>query len=303
MGVKTFLSGLLVLFLTITLVLYWFVPFQTMEFTSNGNSNFSMYSFGENMQFYKNMRFPEDNISYNIDDKCTLQKKGEMLEAFNWISNETVLRFYPIDANEEIKISCDDKNRIEGGLFIAGEGGPTNITQTENFNVITKGEILLIKDSECPTPNIATHELLHVLGFNHSENSNNIMYPITSCRQTLGEDIPSLINKLYGVYSYPDLKFENVSATLNGKYLNMNISIKNNGLVESENAELIISSGNTIIKKVLVQPLGVGYRMQITFSNVWVPKIDINEIKFTIDSSFNELDKNNNKEILKIKNN
>jgi hypothetical protein len=302
MGVKTFLSGLLVFVIVIMLAIYWFVPMQTIEFNTSGNSNFSLYNFNEEMQFYKNMRFPAKDISYNIDDKCALQKRDDMLNAFNWISNETILRFYPVKTNEEITITCDDKNRVEGGLFIAGEGGPANVTQTKNFNVITKGKIILIKNSDCPTPNIATHELLHVLGFNHSANSNNIMYPVTNCRQTLG-DIPSLINELYYVESYPDLEIENVSAMMNGKYLDINISIRNNGLVKSESSVLVISSGEDIIKEVELNPLEVGYGMQVAFRNIWVAKISVDEIDVSINYSSNELDKNNNKRILKIKEN
>lgn len=300
MGFKATLSGLIVFFIIITLLFYWFVPFQSFEFTSgNGNSNFSLYNFDQEMQFYKNMRFPQENISYRIDD-CTLQKKDEMLRAFDLISNMTILEFYPVLKNEEITVSCDSKNRIEEGMFIAGEGGPTNVTQTKNFNVISKGNIILIKESKCPKPNVATHELLHVLGFNHSENSNNIMYPVTNCKQTLG-DIPGLINEIYSIESYPDLEIGEVIASIEGKYLDMNISIRNNGLKKSPATEMIISSEDTIIKRILIQPLEVGYGMQVTFENVWVPKINIEELEFLIDTGFNELDKNNNKKILKIK--
>ncbi|MEN7982442.1 MAG: matrixin family metalloprotease [Nanoarchaeota archaeon] len=300
MGLKTFLSGILVFLLIILLVLYWFVPFQTIEFiTNNGHSNFSLYNFDSEMQFYKNMRFPQKEISYKIYN-CPLNQQGEMFRAFEIMGNETILEFSPVLNDEEITISCDSKNRVEGGLFIAGEGGPTNIIKTNNFNVISKGNIILIKESKCPKPNVAIHELLHVLGFNHSENSNNIMYPISNCKQTLG-DIPNLINDLYSVESYPDLEIENISAVMEGKYLDMNISIRNSGLAKSQNTEMIISSGDTIIKRTLIEPLDIGYGMQITFTNVWVPKLNVEEIEFLIDASFSELDKNNNKKILKIK--
>jgi CII-binding regulator of phage lambda lysogenization HflD len=125
----------------------------------------------------------------------------------------------------------------------------------------------LIKESKCPTPNVALHELLHVLGFNHSENSNNIMYPISSCKQTLG-NIPKLIDEIYSVESYSDLEIEEVFATMNGKYLDVNVSIRNNGIVKSENAILTIYSEDTTIKTILIEPLEIGYGMQITFTNI-----------------------------------
>ena len=297
MGLKTLLSGLLVFFLIATLILYWFVPFQQFEFVSNnGNTNFSLYSLGAEMQFYENMRFPDKKISYKISD-CTMMKKNEMLNAFDLISNKTILEFFPIWGNEEITISCDNKNRLEGGLFIAGEGGPTNITVTNNFNVISKGNIILIKESKCPRPNVATHELLHVLGFNHSENKNNIMYPISDCDQTLG-DIPNLINELYSIPSYPDLIIEKASVLMRGKYLDINMSIRNHGLIKSGETEIIISSEDTIIKKVLLDSLDVGYGIEMALTNIWVPKLNMEQIDFFINSDFNELDKKNNKRIL-----
>lgn len=299
MGLKTLLSGLVVFFLIVTLVLYWFVPFQQFEFGySNGNSNFNMYSFDSKMQFYENMRFPHKEISYKIYD-CPLQKNRDMLNALDLISNETILKFSLASGKEDITISCDNKNRIEEGMFIAGEGGPTNITMTSNFNVISSGNIILLKESKCPRPNVALHELLHVLGFNHSENKNNIMYPITDCKKELG-DIPTLINEIYSVPSYSDLAIEKASVLMSGKYLDINMSIRNHGLIESGNTEIIISSGNTIIKKINLDPLGIGYGVETVLVNVWVPKLNIEEIEFLINSSFNELDKKNNKRILKI---
>jgi hypothetical protein len=126
------------------------------------------------------------------------------------------------------------------------------------------------------------------------------MYPISSCKQTLG-NIPKLIDEIYSVESYSDLEIEEVFATMNGKYLDVNVSIRNNGIVKSENAILTIYSEDTTIKTILIEPLEIGYGMQITFTNIWVPKISVEEIEFFIDTSENELDKNNNKEILKIK--
>lgn len=300
MGLKTLLSGLLVFFLIATLILYWFVPFQQFEFTSNNNANFSMYSFSEEMQFYKNMRFPDKKISYKIND-CNLQKKKEMLDAFNLLENQTILEFHQADENEQIIINCENKNHIEEGLFIAGEGGPTNITVTDNFNVITEGSILLLRESKCPKPNVALHELLHVLGFNHSDNKNNIMYPISNCKQTTG-DIPELINEIYSVPSQSDIAIEEALVLMKGKYLDINMSIRNHGLVPSSNAEIVISSEDTVIKKISLEPLDVGYGIEMTLANIWVPKLNIEQIDFFINYSFNELNKENNKRILKIKN-
>jgi hypothetical protein len=247
------------------------------------------------------MRYPNSRISYQIYD-CPLQKKNDMETAFNIIANETIVDFYSVDSDEQISVNCYSGIKMEEGLFIAGEGGPTNITPAGNFNVILHGSILLIRDSKCDTPNIAIHELLHTFGFNHSENLNNIMYPISKCGQTIGKDIPELINELYSTQSYADLVFENVSAIMKGRYLNVNMSIRNNGLKNSESVKVIIYADEKVVKEIDLDSLEIGYGRKINLENVLVPQINIEELEFFIDSDFNELEKNNNRIILKIKN-
>ena len=197
--------------------------------------------------------------------------------------------------------SDDSKNKIEKGLFIAGEGGPTNITKTERFNVISHGSILLIKKTLCPKPNVEIHELLHTLGFDHSSNIKNIMYNISRCNQEIGKDTIKLINELYSTPSYSDLSLENISAVMHGKYLDLNISIINNGLKDSERTTIIVSSNKKIIKEIDLDSIKIGSGRLISFSNIWVPKINIQELELFINSSFNEIEKENNKIILEIR--
>lgn len=284
----------------ILLVFYWFIPFSSSEFfIKSSNANFSLGN-GSSMQFYKNMRFPEPQITYKIDD-CTIQKEDDMERAFDIMQNFTILDFNSVGSNEEISITCDSKNKREGDLFIAGEGGPTNITKGGEFNVIFNGQILLIKDSNCPKPNVAIHELLHVLGFNHSQNSNNIMYPVSKCDQQIGEDTISLINDLYSLSSYPDLTFEDVSASMNGKYLNTNFTVRNYGLKDSGSFSVDIYADDKLVHSSDMDNIGIGFGSQISLSNLLVNQISVNNIELRINAEFPELDKENNKIILEIK--
>jgi len=302
MGWKIFVSFIFILLVSSLLIFYWFIPFKTIEFgVSGGNSNFNLNNKSSNMQFYQNMRYPNSRISYQIYD-CPLQKENDMERAFEIISEGSILDFYPVDSDEQISVTCDSKNKMEEGLFIAGEGGPTNITRAGNFNVILHGSILLIRDSKCETPNIAIHELLHTLGFGHSENQNNVMYPITKCGQTIGEDIFQLIDELYSFPSYEDLVFENVSAVMHGRYLNVNMSVRNNGLRSSEKSKIIISADDKFVKEIDLDSLKIGYGRRISLENVWVSQINVEELEFFIDYNLTELEKKNNKIILKIKN-
>ena len=202
MGWKSILVSVIAVFLVLLLFFYWVFPLETIDFTfSPKNSNFSLNSYGnESMQFYENMRYPSKDISYRIQG-CTLQKADEMETAFDMIDNLTIINFYSVNNNEEISVTCDSKTRFEGDLFIAGEGGPINITKAGYFNVIQKGAITLIRESKCENPNVGIHELLHALGFDHSENPNNIMYPVSKCSQTIGQDISDMINELYSFQS------------------------------------------------------------------------------------------------------
>ncbi len=306
MGGKIITSFLFILLVISLLSFYWFIPIKTTNFKElkagfSNNYNFSVGGLNslKDTQFYENMRYPDNNISYKIYS-CPVKKRYDMINAFEDMSNLTILNFYPVDFNEEISVNCNSKNKIEEGLFIAGEGGPSNITKIENFNIIIKGTILLLKDVGCGKPIVQTHELLHSLGFNHSNNPNNIMYPIAKCGQTVGDEIPSLINKLYSINSYPDLVLENVSAIMNGKYLDINISVRNNGLKKSETAKIIIYADEKKIKEIPFKGLGIGYGRKIILSNIWVPKISIKEIKVVLDYNLNELSKDNNQVLLII---
>ncbi len=247
------------------------------------------------MQFYPNLRYPSSNISYSINSSvCSLQRQDDMKRAFSAIENVTSLTFYQTDVDPEISVTCDEKVIVNETYFIAGEGGPVNITQSGPYNIITQGKVLLLRDSECPNPNIAIHELLHALGFMHSSNPNNIMYPVTSCDETIGQDIPNLINNLYSISSYPDLLFTNISAFIHGRYLDTNFSVSNNGLVDAPQSEVIISADGNQIEQETMNPIDIGGGINFVFKNIFIPEINVNDLEYTIQSNFTELNNSNN---------
>lgn len=283
------------IFMLITVSLYFFVAPGDVSFLQQEKSpEFSLANNSVQMQFYENMRFPDKKISYLIDDGCNLKKRQDMTIAFKMLANMTVLDFYAVSKNEDITVVCQEKTVIQEGMFIAGEGGPTNITDGELFKVILHGNILLIKDSSCERPNVAIHELLHVLGFNHSENTNNILYPVSKCKQTVGTDITKKISELYVFPSQPDLSLSNVSISNNGRKLNVNLSIRNEGLKKASESKVIIYADDKIIKEIEIGEIEIGHGLKIELQNLWLSKIKVNQFRIVINSTDAELSDSNN---------
>lgn len=294
----------LILLVVFSSLFFYLLPTNEVSFNGGTNYTDSNFSFGgsSEMQYYPKMRFPTPNISYKISG-CPLQRANEMENAFTTLESLTPLSFYSVDNNEEISITCQDKNQVEGGMFVAGEGGPTQVIVAGDFNVIMSGEILLIRDSECPRPNIAIHELLHVLGFIHSQNPANIMYNVSNCDQTIGDDTVNLLNQLYSIPSSPDLVFGNASAIMKGRFLSLNLTLLNVGFADANKSDIAIYTDNNLVRKVDINPLGIGQGMSLSISNVWISQLSVNEVELVIETNFDEINKENNKIKLELNQN
>lgn len=206
-------------------------------------------------QFYPHMRFKSSSISYYFGSECSKDKVDNMLLAFEYIKNKTgVLDFYENNLGE-IEIRCGEQYEKEG-MLVAGEGGPGTFLNGTLFSVITEGQIILLKDS-C-SYNVELHELMHVLGFGHSKDSGSIMYPIGYCNQVLSSDyIDELIN-LYSVPSLPDSYFSEISGTKKGMYLNLNFTVKNQGLADAENVSVYLEKDNKTLDTFSLGDIDIG---------------------------------------------
>ena len=296
---------LLVILLALSLYLLWFniptkpIKFEEYFFNATEKSVPPQY-----VQFYPNMRFRNKEINYSVSDKCDAKKLEEIEDAFSLISSKTILEFSEVNNNGEIKVFCSEISPTpeEEDHFIAGEGGPSEIIDVENYAVIFSGKISLFRNSNCQTPNIAIHEILHALGFDHNNNQRSIMYPITDCSQIIDQYILDEIDKLYTIKSFPDLTIERISAEKSGVYLKFKITIANLGLKDSSNSVLTIYSDDKLVKEFDLESFDIGARKILTVDNLRISRSSTS-VSFEIKSSENDLNRENNMAEITLLNN
>ncbi|MBU3913278.1 MAG: matrixin family metalloprotease [Nanoarchaeota archaeon] len=210
-----------------------------VEYSNSDNIHEPDLVYSSVEQFYPNMRFKSSRISFYFGNECDTEKMERMVQAFQHIENKTGIEFYE-SSSGDIEIRCGTEYKKEG-LFVAGEGGPTGVINGTLFSVITGGQILLLYSQSC-SYNVEIHELLHVLGFGHSSNPKSVMYNLTSCSQVVDEDIMQELASLYSVPGLPDLYFVGISAVKRGNYLNLNFSVRNQGLEDAQGVVVELES-------------------------------------------------------------
>ncbi len=274
-------------------------------------------SFGEVLQFYPNMKFNHNNISYIIDNNCDLEKEKNIMDAFDFLSSKVMsIKFYPVLSNEpeesaDIAVSCGADEKYNPSekkdFFIAGEGGAKEIIPTGRYYVINGGIILLygdpVRSIKCDWPNTEIHELIHVFGFNHSGDKNSLMYSyLESCEQKLDESIIRELKNLYSKPNLPDLYFENITASKRGRYLDFNITIRNSGVVDADNVSFSVIENGELVETKELKDIKFGAGIVLEIGNLKLLKRDSKEIKIFIDyfNKIEEIDKENNIAALKF---
>jgi hypothetical protein len=262
-------------------------------------------SLSEVNQFYPNMKFNHNQITFKINNDCDEENKESMVKAFKELSNKVnKLKFLSTNSNPDITISCSQNSNDDIGEkhFIAGEGGAKEIIQTGRYNIVTEGVIFLyenlgINTINCDYPNVALHELMHVFGFDHSDDKNSLMNPLLeSCDQILDQSIINQLNLIYSEENLPDLYFETMDATKRGRYLDFDLIVKNSGSIESDNATLIILEDGKQIEKRNLGKLSFGAGISLATTNLKLRKLNPDKIQFVIDKNdqIKEIDEENN---------
>jgi hypothetical protein len=180
------------------------------------------------------MRFNHNKLSYFIID-CDDKKISRLEDAFSMITEQTGnLFFYRTNYEEkaDIDVSCSAVNiEKDERVLIAGEGGPSKFFSSNLYSPILKGRIILYKESSCKMPITELHEIFHVLGFDHVNNSKIIMYPYVNCKQEIDSEMISILRQLYSIQAKAELYFFNVSIIKSGIYLNFSVNVNNDGLI------------------------------------------------------------------------
>jgi hypothetical protein len=309
---KTILNIFLIIILLISLAIFLYLTYlnipgepEKLEFKTQQTTQEETPT----DQFFSYMKFNHNEISYTIDPLCNEEQNQRMNQAFNQISSEVPqLTFKKSQINTDIKISCSEqeKESLKEDFFIAGEGGAKEIIKSGKYNVITNGVILLFNgpknSKKCDWPNIEIHELMHVFGFNHSENPNSLMYPyLESCEQKLDLFIIKKLKELYSEENLPDLILEDIDAIKKGRYLDFNITIRNIGTIDAKDISFSILDESEVIETKEFEELKYGAGIFLMMENLKLIHKNPDEITFIInkDNTIKEIDSKNN--IAKIK--
>lgn len=289
------LGVILILIFVILIVIFGYLIYQNLpgenrqlSVVFNSKNNFNVTGPLTANQFIPNLRFNHNDLTYYSDGSCSLDKMQRMKEAFEIIQNKTkIISFRVGVADSDIFISCSDKE-VENSknVFIAGEGGPREYVNSTIYPIIIRGEILLYKSSDCKSPVVELHELLHVFGFNHTSNEKDIMYPyIVGCNQVLSQEYIDDLISLYSIKPTSDLYFGDVNASEAGRYLNFNLSVINRGMIAEQNASVEVYVGSESLGRFYLDGIDLGAGKEFRVGNLKLPSRNPSLVEFRVYSS------------------
>jgi len=277
-----------------------------LSYNSTGNLPEDISASSEITQFFPNMRFNHNQISYKFHDGCSQEKIINMENAFSIISEKTkTISFYNTNSDADIEITCsEEESQKTKNTFVAGEGGPTEFYNNTIYPLIVKGTIILYKPkyetSKCSEPIVELHELLHVFGFEHLDKKDSIMYPYLDCNQKLDDEFIEYLVALYSIEPKAELEFKNLNASKSGKYLDFNVSVENRGIIDAEKVSLKISSSGKEIKSFDLEDIEVGLLKTLSVKNLVLLSRNTNTIIFEVILMEDEYDKQNNIAVLNV---
>lgn len=301
-----FFTGLAI----IAFQVYELLPREAVGLIQQGTSsnNGLQFNYGTTPVFGENMRFNHNDITYHISSSCSRDKNDRMVQAFDIFEDSfDYITFIPISQVElaDIRVFCSNNEvSLGNNLYTVGEGGPSRIINTSQFKVIEEGTISLYKEtSRCNYPVVELHELLHVFGFDHTANPSSIMYNVSDCKQRITPDMVNVLNDLYAIDPYPDLVISDLSANKRGRYLDFNITVLNEGLLDSGSFEIALLTRGEVFETFDIEEIRVGHGRTIRATNVRLPSLRVESLNFEVDyyKAVTEFNEDNNLVQMRVK--
>ena len=303
-----FMLSLAVIFLAAYLLNvadYLYVPFENRNFTSSFYSNLIHYANTSYPLLFSNIRWNHMPLKVYIDLESAaglIRFSQEDVNDFrtamiNW-EDETdgTISFIETGDEENADITIEWARRLDdvGSIKTVGEGGPV-VVNTGLFNLTVAGKITLVPgDASCKNVNIGMHELGHVLGLDHTDDPEDVMYPFESCSVKISAVAIQTIKELYEVQPNPDLLFVNATATRSGAIVNLETVIKNQGILNSTNTSILLKVDDTEIEGIPLRPIPPGGSLIFRQAFRIYKKFDIMTLAIDPDGLIEELDKSNN---------
>lgn len=281
-------------------IVYQNIPNEPVKMTTEGidSEELSIINYEGTPVFLENLRFNHNDISYFINGSCSKIRRDAMVEAFElfeWMTK--YISFHEVGGEADIDVGCsDDFIELGEDLFAAGEGGPSRIINTSRFKVIKKGKIFIYGDPKCDYPIVELHELGHVFGFDHSDDSTNIMYNVSGCGQRMTTNMIELVDALYAVEALADVRISNLTAIKKGRYLDFNITVLNDGMLDAPDIRLSVVVGDEDVKVLDMGGIETGFGRILYVENLKLPSRDFDAVDFYIDKKnvIREVDEGNN---------
>ncbi len=247
-------------------------------------------------QSYPNMRFNHNEITYGFHAACDNEKKIKVHRAFDILEEEVApLSFIEITMNPDILIDCS-KEEIKTGenTYQAGLGGPATLNLSV-YPLIVSGDVTIYGQKlECDYPVVELHEILHVFGYEHVNNSKSIMHPyLNDCDQVLDPVFVEHLNKLYSIEPRTEIYFKELNWSISKGYLHFDTKITNQGLLNAENCKLVIETEDKIIKSIDLENFEPGLTKIFSIENLKLPR-RIESITIKIETETTEYNKTNN---------
>ncbi|MBI2005561.1 MAG: matrixin family metalloprotease [Candidatus Aenigmarchaeota archaeon] len=185
------------------------------------------------------------------------------------------------------------------------------LIQNAKIELLTRSDSKQL--SETDMTNLALHEIGHALGLNHSNDENDIMYPILvvpskEIKQISAAEIQKL-QDAYKLPARPDLRIMEVNVTkatikkfgITFHLINMSMIIENAGLTDAVSPVLRIDTENEKVKQDMLPTISVGNRLSVIFGNLRTDN-NFDTIKLTLDPDnlVEELNEGNNVILLNV---